>query len=243
MDSDPQPVFRRVLLKISGEALAGSDSSGINFASIEDICRRISEVRNLGVQIALVMGGGNIFRGLEVSESGFDRATADAMGMLATVINSLAMLETFDRLQVEARLMSAIRVGSFAEPYSVRRARHHLDRKRLLVLAGGTGNPYFSTDSASALRASELKAEVLLKATKVKGVYSEDPMKNSGARFFEALSYRDVIEKQLGVMDLTSITMCRENDIPIVVFELGKDDNLRQIILGNRVGTIISKNK
>jgi len=239
MDSDPQPRYRRILLKLSGEVLAGSKSFGIESESIDSVCYQIKEIKGLGVEIAIVIGGGNIFRGLNASKDGMDRVSADGMGMLATIINSLALQDRLEHVGVPTRVMSAIRVESFAEPYIRRRAIRHLEKGRSVIFAAGTGSPYFSTDTAAALRASEIRAEILLKATKVGGVYSEDPLENPSAFFHPRLSHRDVMQMELRVMDLTAITLCKENQIPIIVFDMFQPGNLKKVVLGEKIGTII----
>lgn len=240
MDPDQQPKYRRILLKLSGEILAGSNSFGIESESLDSVCAHIKEIKDLGPEISIVIGGGNIFRGLHASETGMDRGSADNMGMLATVINAIALQDRFESLGVRTRVMSAVRIESFVEPYIRRRAIRHLEKGRLVILAAGTGNPYFSTDSAAALRASEIGADIILKATKVDGVYSDDPMKNPNAEFYPRLSYMDVVKKELKVMDLTAITLCKDNNIPIIVFNMYKPGNLKRIVEGEQIGTIIS---
>ncbi len=239
MDSGPRPVFRRILLKLSGEALAGPKPFGIDFTTIESICTQIREVKNLGTEIAVVVGGGNIFRGLEVSKHGMDRVTADNMGMLATVINALSLQDNLERLGVFTRVMSALRVESVAEPYIRRRAIRHMEKGRVVILAAGTGNPYFSTDTAAALRAKEIHAEVLIKATNVDGIYSADPNKDSGAEFIPRTTYMEVVQKELRVMDLTAITLCKDNNTPVIIFNLNRPGNLKRVILGESIGSIV----
>jgi uridylate kinase len=220
MDSDPHPQsgYQRILLKLSGEALAGSNSYGIEPDSITLICKQIKEIKELGVEIALILGGGNIFRGFGASVKGMNRTDADYMGMLATVINAMAIKDGLENLGVDVRVMSAITDDSFTETYVIRKAKYHLEEGRLVILAGGTGNPFFSTDTAAALRASEIGADIIIKATKVDGVYSADPIDNPDAEFYPRLSYMDAVKKELKVMDLTAITLCKENKIPILVF-------------------------
>jgi len=241
MDSDPGIKYRRILLKLSGEALAGDKPFGIDSQSISSICNEISEVKNLGVEIGIVVGGGNIFRGLNASGAGMDRVTADNMGMLATVINALAIMDHLENISVKTRVMSAINIESFAEPYIRRRAIRHMEKGRVIVLAAGTGNPYFTTDTAASLRAKEIGADILLKGTKVDGVYSEDPMINPDAEFYENVSYMDVVSRELGVMDLTAITMCKDNNIPVIVFNMKTTGSLKNIVLGKKVGTLVSE--
>jgi uridylate kinase len=240
MDPDPQPKYKRILLKISGEALAGSGSIAISPDSVNSISNQIKEIENLGIQIILIPGGGNIFRGQNALKDGINRIDADYMGMLATVINAMAVKARLENIGTESRVLSAITHDAFTEPYSVNRAKYHLDKGRPVILAGGTGNPFFSTDTAAALRASELNADVILKATKVDGVYSSDPVSNSKAEFYPRLSFMDVVEKGLRVMDLTAITMCKDNDIPIIVFDISKPGNIKRAAMGEKIGTIIS---
>ncbi len=240
MEGDPQLKYRRILLKLSGEALMGSKSFGIDTGTINSICSQIKEVNDAGLQVGIVVGGGNIFRGLEAAEQGMDRVVADNMGMMATIINALAIMDCLEGLGAYCRVMSAINIESFAEPYIRRRAIRHLEKGRIVVFAAGTGNPYFTTDSAAALRASEIGADVLIKGTKVEGVFSEDPNKNDKATFYEKLCYMEVVQQELGFMDLTAITMCKDNKLPIIVFNMRKSGNLKKIVMGEPVGTIIS---
>jgi uridylate kinase len=241
MESDPaRPAFKRILLKISGEALMGSDGYGINTEAVESICGQIREVKDLGVEIALVVGGGNIFRGLNASERGMDRVTADNMGMLATVINSLAMMDTLEQMGIFTRVMSAVKIEAFAEPYIRRRAVRHMEKGRLVILAAGTGNPYFSTDTAASLRAMEVGADIMIKATKVDGVYSADPVTHADAEFFPRLKYMELLTRELGVMDATAVSLLKDNKIPVLVININKPGNLRRAILGEEVGTLIS---
>ena len=236
----PKPTYKRVLLKISGEALMGDDHYGINTRALEEIGGQIKQVKDLGVEIALVIGGGNIFRGLHASERGMDRVTGDNMGMLATVINSLAMMDALEKRGIYTRVMSAVRVEAFAEPYIRRRAVRHMEKGRLVILAAGTGNPYFSTDTAASLRAMELSANVMIKATKVDGVYSADPEKDSQATFHSKLKYMDVLTNELKVMDATAISLLKDHNIPVLVINIKKPGNLVWAICGEQVGTIIS---
>lgn len=240
MDSDPPSAYRRILLKLSGEALAGSNGYGIEPGSIASICEQIKEIKNLGMEIALVPGGGNIFRGFAASRVGMSRTDADYMGMLATLLNAMAMKDRLQTMGLEVNVMSAITEDAYTETFVIRKARHYLEKGRVIILAGGTGNPFFSTDTAAALRASEIDADVLLKATKVGGVYSDDPIKNKNAEFYPALTYMDVVEKDLKVMDMTAITLCKENKIPVIVFDMNKTGNLKKAVMGEKVGTIIS---
>lgn len=232
--------YRRVLIKLSGEALIGFQELGIDPAMMETIAREIKEVHGLGVEIAIVVGGGNIIRGVKVSESGFDRAAGDYMGMLATVINSLALQGAFEKHGIDTRVLSAIHMAEVAEPFIRRRAIRHLEKKRVVILAAGTGNPYFSTDTAAALRAMEIKAEVILKATKVDGVYDSDPSQNEKAKLFKKLTYLEVLEKGLRVMDTTAISLCMDNELPIIVFNLRQEGNIKKAVLGKDVGSMIS---
>lgn len=231
------PVYRRVLLKMSGEMLAGGRDGGIDPETIARFAEEIDEVRALGVEVAVVIGGGNIFRGLAGSSKGMDRAHADYMGMLATVINALALQDALERQGVYTRVMSAITMNEVAEPYIRRRAMRHLEKGRVVIFGAGTGNPYFSTDTAAALRAAEIQADVILKATKVDGVYDKDPKKHADARRFEKLSYLEVLNRGLGVMDATAISLCMDNAIPIVVFDLSSPGNVRRVVCGEPIGT------
>jgi uridylate kinase len=241
MDSDDStPPARRVLIKISGEALTGPNQYGIDPATVEAICSQIAEIKKLGVETAIVVGGGNIFRGLQASELGMDRVTADSMGMLATVINSLAMMDTLEKMDCYTRVMSAVAIEAFAEPYIRRRAVRHLEKGRLVILAAGTGNPYFSTDTAASLRAMEIGAEIMIKATNVDGVYSADPKKDAEAEFYPRLKYMDVLTRGLKVIDSTAVSLLMENHIPVRVIDLHKPGNLRRAVLGEEVGTLIS---
>ncbi len=229
--------YKRILLKLSGEALAGEKKYGIDITSIDNISNDIAEVAKMGVEIALVIGGGNIFRGVSSSAKGMDRAQADYMGMLATVMNGLALQDRLESLGLPTRLMTAIRMHEVAEPYIRRRALRHLEKKRIVICAAGTGNPYFTTDTAAALRAMELKTDALLKATRVDGVYDKDPEKNEDAKRFSQISYIDVLKKGLKVMDSAAISLCMDNDLPIVVFNLLKRNNIKRVVLGEDVGT------
>jgi len=236
----PKPTYKRVLLKISGESLMGDDHYGINTRALEEIGGQIKQVKDLGVEIALVIGGGNIFRGLHASERGMDRVTGDNIGMLATVINSLAMMDTLEKLGIYTRVMSAVRVEAFAEPYIRRRAVRHMEKGRLVILAAGTGNPFFSTDTAASLRAMELSANVMIKATRVDGVYSADPEKDSQATFYPKLKYMDVLTNELKVMDATAVSLLKDHGIPVLVINIKKPGNLVRAICGESVGTMIS---
>ena len=235
-----KPFYKRVVLKLSGEALQGKKGFGIDTAVTSAIAGEIKEIVGLGVQIAVVIGGGNIFRGLAAQTKGMDRATADYMGMLATVINGLALHDALEKQEVPTRVMTAIEMRELAEPFIRRRAMRHLEKKRVVIFVAGTGNPYFTTDTTAALRASEIHAQVLLKATKVDGVYDADPKKNAGATRYEEMSYLDVLKKNLKVMDSTAVTLCRDNDIPITVFDMFERGNLKKVILGEKIGTTIA---
>jgi uridylate kinase len=233
------PVFHRVLLKLSGEALMGEQPFGIDPAVATQIAKEIGEVQQLGVQTGVVIGGGNLFRGLAASARGMDRATADYMGMLATVINALALQDALEHIGINTRVATAIEMRAVAEPFIRRRAVRHLEKGRVVVFAAGTGNPYFTTDTAAALRAMEMKADVILKGTKVDGVYTADPMVHPDATKYEEISYLKVLEQGLRVMDATAISLCMDNKLPIVVFNLRTAGNLRRVIMGEPVGTTV----
>lgn len=235
-----KPKYKRVILKLGGEALQGKRQYGIDPPAVNNIALRIQKLTRLGVQIAIIIGGGNIFRGIAGSARGIDRATADYMGMLATVINGLSLQDALEKIGVVTRVQSAIEMQQVAEPYIRRRAIRHLERNRIVIFVGGTGNPYFSTDTTAALRASEINAEVIFKATKVDGVYSADPQKNPKAKRYSKLKYIDVLKKRLKVMDATAVSLCMDNNIPIVVFDLWKRGNITKAILGQKVGTSIN---
>jgi uridylate kinase len=233
------PAYKRVLLKLSGEALMGERPFGIDPGVTGQIANEIGEIQRLGVETGIVIGGGNLFRGLAASARGMDRATADYMGMLATVINALALQDALEHLGITTRLATAIEMRAVAEPFIRRRAIRHLEKGRVVVFAAGTGNPYFTTDTAAALRAMEMKAEVILKGTKVDGIYTADPMTSPDATRFESISYLKVLEQGLKVMDATAISLCMDNRLPIVVFNLRTPGNLRRVIMGERVGTTV----
>ena len=235
-----KPVYSRVLLKLSGEALMGEQAFGIDPAVATQVAREIGEIQQLGVQTAVVIGGGNLFRGLAASARGMDRSTADYMGMLATVINGLALQDALEHLGVTTRVATAIEMRAVAEPFIRRRAIRHLEKGRVVVFAAGTGNPYFTTDTAAALRAMEMRAEVILKGTKVDGVYTADPMIDKTAQRYDSISYLEVLERSLKVMDATAISLCMDNKLPIVVFNLRQPGNLRRVIMGDPVGTKVS---
>lgn len=237
MNSQNKPVYRRVLLKLSGEVLRGEKNFGLDFETVKRICGEIKEIHSLGVQIGIVVGGGNIFRGLESEKMGIDRVTGDYMGMLATVINGLAIQNILEKMGIETRVQTAIEMREIAEPFIRRRAISHLEKGRIVIFVCGTGSPYFSTDTASSLRAVEIGADVILKGTKVDGVYNADPQKFKDARMFSTLHYIDLLEKNLRIMDPTAVSMCMDNKIPIVVFNITKPGNLKRIVLGEEVGT------
>jgi len=232
-------VYKRVLLKLSGEALLGKSAFGIDPDTVNEISREIKEIADMGVQLGIVVGGGNIFRGFDGSARGMDRTSADYMGMLATVINSLALQSGLEQYDVVTRVQTAIEMKQVAEPFIQRRAVRHLEKGRVVIFAGGTGNPYFTTDTAASLRAIEVKADVIIKATKVDGVYDKDPVIHPDAVMFDKISYTDVLAKNLKVMDATAISLCRENHLPIIVFNLNKSGNIRRVICGQSVGTIV----
>ena len=235
-----KPKYRRILLKLSGEALGDAQNNGIDATRVTDMSEQISEVRQLGIEVVIVIGGGNIFRGVAGSAKGIERATADYMGMLATVINALALQSGLERVGVPTRVQSAINMTQIAEPFIRRRAMRHLEKGRVVIFAAGTGNPYFSTDTAAALRANEMGAEVILKATKVDGIYDSDPKKNARAKRFARITYLDALQKQLKVMDSTAFSLCMDNKMPIIVFDLFKPHNLKRVVLGEEVGTLVT---
>lgn len=233
------PKFRRVILKLSGEALAGTKGYGIDPEVVYSIARQIKDVIELRVQLAIVVGGGNIWRGISGSAKGMDRATADYMGMLATVINSLALQDALEKIDVDTRVQTAFEMRAVAETYIRRRAIRHMEKGRVVIFAAGTGNPYFSTDTTAALRAAEVEAEIILMAKQVDGVYESDPLKNPGAKKFEQLTYIEVLQKGLQVMDSTAASLCMDNRIPLLVFDLNKEGNIKRGILGERIGTFV----
>jgi uridylate kinase len=235
-----KPKYRRILLKLSGEALGGPQGQGIDPEAVHEMAVQIREVRDLGVQVVVVLGGGNIFRGVAGSQKGIERATADYMGMLATVINALALQDALEQLGVPTRVQSAITMHQIAEPFIRRRAVRHLEKGRVVIFGGGTGNPYFSTDTAAALRANEIGAEVILKATKVDGIYDRDPKLYPDARRFDRITYQEALQRQLKVMDSTAFTLCMDNKMPIIVFDLFKPHNLKKVVLGEKVGTLVT---
>ena len=235
-------LFSRILLKISGEALMGDKGYGIDAHTVDFMAREIKDIVSMGVQISVVIGGGNIFRGVQASLEGMERASADYMGMLATVINALALQNALEKYRIPTRVQSAIAMQELYEPYIRRKAIRHLEKGRVVIFAAGTGNPYFTTDTAAALRAMEINADIIMKGTKVDGVYSADPVKNPKAKKFTELTYIDVLKKGLGVMDSTAISLCMDNNLPIVVFSLRGKGNIRKIIEGKRIGTIVRGN-
>jgi uridylate kinase len=239
-NSKPTPAYHRILLKLSGESLQGPQGFGIDGATIYAIAEELREVNKLGVQIAIMVGGGNIFRGSRQKGFEIDRATGDYMGMLATVLNALALQDALEKAQVHTRVQSAIEMHQVCEPFIRRRAMRHLEKGRVVIFAAGTGNPYFSTDTAAALRAMEIKADVILKATRVDGIYDADPEKVSDAKFFAEITYRQVLHQDLKVMDSTAISLCMDNGMPIVVFNMNKPGNIRRAVLGERVGSTVT---
>ena len=233
-----KPVYKRIILKLSGEALQGESEYGIDPRVVETLAGEIKEIVHLGVEVGVVIGAGNIFRGVGATH-GIDRSTADYMGMLATVINSLALQDTLEKIGIFTRVQTAIEMQEIAEPYIRRRAMRHLEKGRVVIFAAGTGNPYFTTDTAAALRATELGAEVILKATKVDGIYSADPHKDKNARKFKKLRHMDFLKKRLKVMDATAVSLCMDNNMPIIVFNLKKKGNIKRVILGKQIGTVV----
>ena len=236
-----RPRFKRLVLKLSGEALAGDQGYGIAYEMLDSVAKQVSEIHALGVEVALVVGGGNIWRGLAGSSQGMDRTTADYMGMLATVINALALQDALEKYGVDTRVMSAIEMKQVAEQYIRRRAIRHIEKKRIVIFAAGTGNPYFSTDTTAALRAAEIEADVILMAKKVDGVFDSDPAINQTAKKFDRLSYLDVLSKELGVMDSTATSLCMDNHIPLIVFNLVKDGNILKAVMGETIGTYVGR--
>ena len=240
LNKKQKPVYKRILLKLSGEALLGSKQHGIDAETCASFAAQIKEVRDLGVEIALVVGGGNIFRGhVESKRFGLDQSVADYMGMLATVLNGLALQNALEQMDVPTRVMTALQMASIAEPYIRRRAMRHLEKGRVIIFVTGTGNPYFTTDTAAALRAKEINAEVILKATKVDGVYSADPMVDKSAKKFTKLKFIDVLKRKLRVMDATAISMCMDHNLPIIVFNLLREGNIKKVVLGEPIGTTV----
>ena len=237
----PGPAYRRILLKLSGEVLAGDQQFGIDPAMASRLASEIQSIHKLNVRIGLIIGAGNIFRGMEAATKGMERVTGDYLGMLATIMNAISLQDALENVGIETRTLSAITVSQISEPYIRRRALRHLEKNRVVIVAGGTGNPYFTTDTAAALRATELKAEVLLKGTKVDGVYDKDPLSNGDAIKYDEIKYSEILNKNIRVMDLTAITLCKENSLPIQVFNINKSENLKKIILGESIGTMIKE--
>ncbi|HSY11155.1 MAG TPA: UMP kinase [Verrucomicrobiae bacterium] len=233
------PAYKRILLKISGEALAAGQGFGVDNQRVHEIAAELAEVHSLGIEIAIVVGGGNFFRGVAEQAKHMDRVSADHMGMLATVINALALQDALEKQNVFTRVMSALEMNQVAEPFIRRRAMRHLEKGRIVVFAGGTGNPYFSTDTAASLRAMEIKADAILKATKVDGIYTDDPVLVKDATMFDQISYMEVLRRGLRVMDATAIALCRENNLPIVIFNLNKRGNIHRVVMGERVGSVV----
>ena len=236
-----KPKYNRVLLKLGGEALAGPDGFGIDPTRAEEVARKIDKVRTMGVEVAIVIGAGNIWRGRVGIDRGMERATADYMGMLATVMNSLALMDALERIGIVTRVMSAVEMRAVAEPYIRRRAIRHLEKDRVIILGGGTGNPYFSTDTAAALRAMEIDADIVIKATKVDGVYEVDPVKDPKAKRFDKLSYIEAINMRIEVMDSTAISLCMDNDLPILVLDMWQEGSLVKAVMGDPIGTVINQ--
>src|SRR5690348_265938 len=234
------PIFKRILLKLSGEALAANQGFGVESARIHEVAAELADVHSLGIQIAIVVGGGNFFRGVAAQAQDMDRVSADHMGMLATVINALALQDALEKQGVYTRVMSAIEMNQVAEPFIRRRAIRHLEKGRLVIFAAGTGNPYFSTDTAASLRAMEIKADVILKATKVDGIYDADPVVVKDAKMFDQISYMDVLKKGLQVMDSTAISLCKDNNLPIIIFNLNRPGNIKRVITGEKIGSLVS---
>ena len=234
------PIYKRILLKLSGEALLGNETFGIDTTVSENIASQIAEIHSLGVEIGIVIGGGNIFRGLAASAKGMDRATADYMGMLATVMNALALSDAIERHKITTRVVTAIDMRAVAEPFIRRRSLRHLEKKRIVLFAAGTGNPYFTTDTAAALRAMEIRADVILKGTKVDGIFTSDPQLDESAQLLKRITHLDVIERGLKVMDSTAISLCMDNEMPIVVFNLMTSGNIQRVVCGESVGSLIS---
>jgi uridylate kinase len=235
-----EPVFKRILLKLSGEALAGQQGFGVDPIRVHEIAAEIQDVHSLGVQIAIVIGGGNFFRGVAEQAREMDRVTADHMGMLATMINALALQDALEKRGVYSRVMSAIEMHEVAEPFIRRRAIRHMEKDRIVIFGAGTGNPYFSTDTAASLRAMEIKADVILKGTKVDGIYDADPVIVKDAKMFDQISYLDVMKRGLKVMDLTAISLCKDNNLPIIVFNLNRTGNIRRVVTGEKIGSLVS---
>lgn len=242
MAGTDKPVYKRILLKLSGEALSGKQGYGVDLSVLQDLANDIKEIHTLGTEIAIVIGGGNLFRGMAASEAGMDRASADYMGMLATGMNALALQDALEKVGVMTRVQSAIEMHEIAEPYIRRRAVRHLEKGRVVIFSGGTGNPFFTTDTAASLRACEIGAEILLKATKVDGIYDRDPMKHKDAVMYKELRYIEALNKELKVMDSTAISLCMDQELPVLVFNMTKRGTMKEVILGGAVGTKIIPN-
>lgn len=239
--NNKKSVYKRILLKLGGESFSGEGKAGIDIEKVKYLSEELAEVKKMGIQIAIVIGGGNIFRGREASKRGINQVSADYMGMLGTVINALALQDSLEKLNIETRVQTAIEMRAVAEPYIRRRAIRHLEKDRIVILAAGTGHPFFTTDTAAALRAIELDADAILKATKVDGVYESDPFVNNDALKFKKISFLDFLNKNLKVMDATSISLCMENKVPIVVFNINNPGNIKKVILGEQIGTIVKE--
>ena len=237
----PKPIYRRVLLKLSGEVLAGKSGFGIDPIKASYLANEVKSIHELGVDIGLIIGAGNIFRGINAANQGMDRVTGDYLGMLATIMNAISVQDALEKIGCETRTLSAINISQIAEPYIRRRAIRHLEKKRIVIVSGGTGNPFFTTDSAAALRATELGAELVIKGTKVDGVYDRDPMKYKNAKRYDKITFSEVLMKDLRVMDLTAITLCKENSLPIQVFNIKESGSLKHLILGRKIGTLVSE--
>ena len=237
----PEPAYRRVLLKLSGEVLAGDSGYGIDPVNASYLANEVKSIYDLGVGIGLIIGAGNIFRGINAANQGMDRVTGDYLGMLATIMNAISVQDALEKIGCETRTLSAINISQIAEPYIRRRAIRHLEKKRIVIVSGGTGNPFFTTDSAAALRATELGAQLVIKGTKVDGIYDKDPKKNKNAIKFDNITFTEVLMKNLRVMDLTAITLCKENNLPIQVLNIKKPGNLKQLVLGRKIGTLVSE--
>lgn len=235
-----QPKYKRILLKLSGEILAGNKGYGIDPDVLSKICNKIIQIKESGIQIGIVIGGGNIFRGISAAAKGMDRVAGDYLGMMATIMNSVGLQSGLEKVNCDTRVMSALSITQLAEPYIRRRATRHLEKNRIVIMAGGTGNPYFTTDTAAALRAIEINADVIIKATKVDGVYSEDPVSNPNATKYPNITFKEVIDKELRVMDMTAVTLCKENNLPIIVFNINKDENIIDLINDKHIGTLVS---
>ena len=236
-----KPKFRRILLKLSGEILAGDKGFGIDPKKAAYLANEVKSVHELGVDIGLIIGAGNIFRGMQAAGKGMDRVTGDYLGMLATIMNAISVQDALEKVDCETRTLSAISISQIAEPYIRRRAIRHLEKKRIVIVSGGTGNPFFTTDSAAALRAKELSAEIVIKGTKVDGIYDKDPMDNLDAKRYDQISFSEVLRNNLRVMDLTAITLCKENDLPILVFNINNSGDLKELVLGVKIGTLVTK--